>query len=319
PGAQLTYKLTYGYRHESPTIADSTLRLELPAGTSFVSATDGGVFANGAVTWDAGVLNPGDGGTREAGVRVDAAGAGGRHAFAEIYDDANSIEEANAEAQTVVNASRPITVDLDANADPVRPSEQLSMLAIVTNHDVVARALTLRLRVPDGLFSTSNANLMSGSCPPSFCDPGEILTWSLGSLAAGASTVGELPAFASDSAVAGQLINFYATLNDTVGGNASGFTSVRVRSNARFDLAVRESADPVQPGADLTYKLSYGYRQDAPVIANATMRMQLAPGTSFISATGGGVLMGNDVEWNLGTMNPGDGGFRELTVHVDAG
>jgi hypothetical protein len=319
PGAQLTYKLTYGYRHEAPTIADSILHLRLPAGTTFVSASDGGSFANGVVTWDAGVLDPGDGGTREAVVQVNSANASVLQAAAEMFDQADPIEQAGAETLTVVHTSPPITVDLDANPDPARPNQMLNLLAIVTNHDVVARALTLRVRYPDGLSSIAASEVAGVSCTPSFCDPQDIVTWNLGSIAAGASTIVELPPIVLAAAVDGQLINFYGTLNDTVGGNASGFASVRVKSNARYDLAVRESADPIEPGALLTYKLSYGYRQDAPVIANAALRMRLAPGTSFVSATGDGVLIGDSVEWDLGTFNPGDGGFRELTVHVDAG
>jgi hypothetical protein len=319
PGALLTYKLTYGYRNEAPTIAASIMRFRLPAGTSFVSASDGGSFANGAVTWDAGVLNPGDGGTREAVVQVNAATASVLQASAEIYDTADPIEQAGAEALTVVRTGPPITVDIDANPDPARPSELMNLLAIVTNHDAVARALTLRVRYPDGMTSISTGEVFGISCTPSFCDPQDIISWNLGSIAAGASTVVEFPAIVAAAAVDGQLLNFYATLNDTVGGNASGFASARVNSNARYDLAVRESAEPVEPGAALTYKLSYGYRLDAPAIANATLRMRLAPGTSFVSATGGGVLVGDNVDWNLGTLNPGDGGFRELTVQVDAG
>jgi hypothetical protein len=318
PGALLTYKLTYGHRNEAPTIADSILRFRLPAGTSLVSASDGGTFANGAVTWDAGVLNPGDSGTREAVVQVNAANVSVLQASAEIFDAADPIEQAGAEALTVVHTTPPITVDLDANPDPAHPSELLNLLAIVTNHDVVARAVTLRVRYPDGMTSILTSEVFGISCPPSFCDPQDIITWNLGSIAPGASTIVEFPAIVLATAVNGQLLNFYGTLNDTVGGNASAFASVRVKSNVRYDLAVRESAEPIEPGALLTYKLSYGYRQDAPVIANATLRMRLAPGTSFISATGDGVLVGDNVDWNLGTLNPGDGGFRELTVQVDA-
>jgi hypothetical protein len=320
--AQLTYKLTYGYRNEAPSLANATMRFRLPAGTSFLSASDGGSFSGGFVTWDLGVLTPGDGNVREVVVQVNAADAAVLQASAEIFDALVPIEQAGAEALTVVDATPKISVDIDANPDPARPNELLNLLAVVTNHDAVPRTLTLRLRYPDGLASILLSETFGASCSPSFCDPFDIVTYSLGSIAAGASTIVELPAIVSPStslAVDGQLINFYATLNDTVGGNASGFDTVRIRSDARYDLAVRESADPVQPGDLLTYKLSYGYRQEAPTLADSTLRFRLAPGTSFVSATGGGTLNGSDVSWNLGTLAPGDGGFREVTVQVNAG
>jgi hypothetical protein len=321
PGAELAYKLSFGYREEALVLATSTLRFRPPAGTSFVSASGGGSLANGAVTWNLGLIAPGDGGSREVIVQVDAADASVLQAAAEIFDANDPLEQAGAEALTVVDATPPIAVQIDANSDPVRPNELMNVQAIVTNRDAVARTLTLRLRYPDGLASVAVSNT-TASCAPSFCDPGEIVTWSLGSIAAGASTVVELPPFVSNVggvAQDGQLINFYAILTDTAGGSASAFDSARVRSNASYDLSINESADAVAPGAFLSYKVNYGYRQEALTLATSSLRFRLAPGTSFVSATGGGMLAGGYVEWNLGTLNPGDGGFRELTVQVDAG
>jgi hypothetical protein len=319
PGANLAYKLTYGYREEALTLATSTLRMRLPRGTSFVSASDGGTFANGFVTWDVGTLAPGDGGTREVVVQVNAADRAVLQASAEIFDAALPVEQAAAEKLTIVDATPPLAVTIDANADPARPNELLNVLAVVANRDTVARTVTLRLRYPDGLASVASANVSGASCPPSFCDPGEIVTWSLGSIAPGKTMTVEIAPFVASTTPDGQLINFIAIANDTAGGNASAADTVRVRTSPSYDLAIRESADPVAPGALLTYKLSFGYREEAPVIASTTLRFRLAPGTSFVSATEGGFLAGEDVvEWNLGSLAPGEGGIRELTVAVDA-
>jgi trimeric autotransporter adhesin len=322
PGAQLTYKLSFGYREEAPSLADSTMSFRLPPGTSFVSATDGGTLSGGAVNWSLGLLSPGDGGTREVIVQVNAADSSILQASAQAYDDADPIQQALAEALTVVHSSSPIAVQIDANPDPARPGEMMNVRAVVTNRDSIARTLTLRMRYPDGVNATYNGNLgwnTAASCPPSYCDPTEIVTWSFGSVPAGQSITVELPPIVATAAQDGQLISFFALLSDTVGGNASGVDSVRVLSRSRYDLALRQSADPIAPGAQLTYKLSYGYRQDAPTVATSSLRVRLAPGTSFVSATGGGTLSGSDVTWSLGTLNPGDGGFRELTVQVNAG
>ena len=63
-------------------------------------------------------------------------------------------------------------------------------------------------------------------------------------------------------------------------------------TDTHYDIALRDSADPVAPGADLTYKLTFGYREEALNLANATLTFPVPAGTSFVSATGGGSLIG---------------------------
>ncbi len=314
----IAYKIAFGYRAEAPTPAATTLRFRLPDNVGFLSASQGGVFENNTVTWDVGTLDPGHVGSRE--VLLQASGADGTvlRATAQIFATADTIEQAGAEALTVVHSSIPISVDIDANADPARPGEQLNVQAVVTNRDLVARTMTLRIRYPDGASVVLNSNLVGGSCPPNACDPGEILTFAIGSVPAGRSVNLELPARVAAGAVNGQLVGFVGLLSDTAGGNASSSDFVGVRSTARFDLAVRESIDPARPGDRLAYKLAFGHREESPTNTTATLIAKLAPGTSFVSASGNGVASGDTVTWSLGTMAPGDGGFRELTVDVQA-
>jgi uncharacterized repeat protein (TIGR01451 family) len=55
-GQPLTYTLTYGNDGQS-SAADVLITDTVPAGTTFVSATGGGAFASGVVTWNIGALN----------------------------------------------------------------------------------------------------------------------------------------------------------------------------------------------------------------------------------------------------------------------
>ena len=77
-------------------------------------------------------------------------------------------------------------------------------------------------------------------------------------------------------------------------------------------------ADAVTPGAELTYRMTFGYRADAPSVADSRLRFRLPAGVSFLAATAGGVLDGDFVAWDLGLLNPGDGGIRAVTVQVGA-
>ncbi len=58
PGAQLTYTISYG-NTGTANAANVIIKDTVPANTSFVSATDGGIFSNGVVTWNIGTLNAG--------------------------------------------------------------------------------------------------------------------------------------------------------------------------------------------------------------------------------------------------------------------
>jgi uncharacterized repeat protein (TIGR01451 family)/MYXO-CTERM domain-containing protein len=80
--AQVTYTLYY--ENSGPTSAGSALlRDTLPAGTSFVSATGGGVFANGTVSWNLGNLGNDEFGSVSVTVTLGSHGS---------YDNEASLE-----------------------------------------------------------------------------------------------------------------------------------------------------------------------------------------------------------------------------------
>lgn len=62
-GSNITYTLSFA--NDGPSAASATTLADpLPAGTTFVSASNGGSLANGIVTWNVGTLSDGESGTR---------------------------------------------------------------------------------------------------------------------------------------------------------------------------------------------------------------------------------------------------------------
>jgi len=244
PGADLTYKLTFAYRADAAVIADSALRFRLPEGTSFVSATQGGFLNGDTVQWNLGALNPGEGGIRGVTIQVDAPDAAVLQAQAEVYSTASPVEQAQAEALTPVDANPPLSLDAHVTTNPSLPNQPTSVTLTVRNLDAITRTVTLRMRYPDGLFSQSPGTFLpAGSCPPSFCDPGEMVTWTLGNIVSGGSSVVTLPLTASNLAVNGQLINFFAIATDTAGGITTGIDTARLGFCADNDTDCDGSAD----------------------------------------------------------------------------
>jgi hypothetical protein len=230
PGAQLTYKLTFGYRADAPVIADSTMRFRLPAGTSFLSASGGGFLVGDTVVWDLGSLSPGDGGIRAVNVEVDAPDGSVLQAQGEVFSTFAPVEQAQAEALTTVDADPKLSLDVDATTNPSQPNQPTTVTLTVTNLDAIARTVTLRVRFPDGVNTVSPAVFVpAGSCPPSFCDAGfEMVTWNLGSIPASGFVVVTMPMTVAAATVNGQLINFFGVATDTAGGIATGIDTVRL-------------------------------------------------------------------------------------------
>jgi uncharacterized repeat protein (TIGR01451 family) len=70
---EVTFTITYSNAGAMPAFS-AVLTDTLPSGVTFVSATDDGAFADGAVTWDLGNLGPGEGSTVQVMVTLDAPG-----------------------------------------------------------------------------------------------------------------------------------------------------------------------------------------------------------------------------------------------------
>ncbi len=71
--ADVTWSITYSNDGSGPALS-MVLTDALPAGTTFVSASNGGTFANGTVTWNLGDVGAGGGNTVTVSVRLGALG-----------------------------------------------------------------------------------------------------------------------------------------------------------------------------------------------------------------------------------------------------
>jgi uncharacterized repeat protein (TIGR01451 family) len=82
-----------------------------------------------------------------------------------------------------------------------------------------------------------------------------------------------------------------------------------------LDLSVDEDADPVKPGASLTYRLSFGNRSSTTV-TGSSLRFPLPAGVTFQSASDGGESLAGVVTWVLGDLVSGESGERRVTVSL---
>ncbi|MEM7585286.1 MAG: hypothetical protein AAF560_17985 [Acidobacteriota bacterium] len=317
PGDTLVYEVVYG-NDGTASAENVVLTFPLPPGTQFLSATEGGVFSGGQVSWDLGTLAAQDGGRQRVAVgvgtlptdtllEVDAAVLSGDIVFQPRESRATAVSRIDDEA---------LQLALEINPDPARPGSLVDAQVSVSNpRDSASGSLTLRLLWPEGIASTPFTT-GGGGCSGS-CSEGEYLQWTLGVLGAGASlTVGFNENLLSGTN-SGEIIPFEFELLEGARPARNRSHSLRVQADSPLNLAVDPLSDPVPPGATLVYELFYGNRGNASV-ENASLSLPLPAGTSFLSATGGGTLVSGTVIWNLGTIAAHGGGRQQVTVEVDA-
>ncbi len=326
PNQALTYRLNFGNRAAAALAPGTVLRFPVPAGVDFVSASDGGLLsAAGVVEWTPGTLNPGQTGSREVAVLVKGTVQNGAVLRAGAAIDDNTGRRTRAAVETRVQTGVPLHLTMELNPDPVQPGELVNGLLTVTNTGpITLLGVEVEVFIPDEVapFTTNRTSGPSASCSgdgnPAVCSARERLVWTVGALPAGTGvTLGTPLGLATDVSV-GRVVAFNARADEAGGFTAAARRSLRVESSRLLDLAVDEDADPVAPGGELSYRLSFGNQSTTTAAQGTLLRLALPAGAEFVSATDGGAFIAGGVEWMLGTLNKGDAGSREVVVQVDA-
>jgi uncharacterized repeat protein (TIGR01451 family) len=146
---------------------------------------------------------------------------------------------------------------------------------------------------------------------------GGVVTWSLGTLAAGASGTVQMVVrvkspLANNTTITNAAYGIDSNETALVGGAA---VTTTVTSSPLLSVSAVDSPDPVNAGANLTYTLSCsnsGNANATGVVITDTVPVN----TSFVSATGGGVLSGGVVTWTIGTLAAGASGSIQMVVRV---
>jgi uncharacterized repeat protein (TIGR01451 family) len=326
PGDTLTYTLSYGNRSAS-SVTGTTLSLPLPAGTTFVSASGGGTYAAGAVNWSLGTLQAGQAARQQVRVTVGA----GLASAALLSVDAAQIagnsavtgpELARATSITRVQADPALALAYAVNADPARPQEALRSTLTVSNRSAgTVFGTVLRARMPTAGVNGIYTSYFTGAatCPGSnFCEAYELVDWDIGTLAPGEAVTVSMPATVTTGFGSGRLIVNEAEVRaDGVPMMLARHTVAADADNA-LSLALDADRDSARPGERLTYTLTYGNRSAASV-TGTTLALPLPPGTTFVSASGGGTHSAGVVSWSLGTLQAGQSARQQVQVALDGG
>src|SRR5690242_17058529 len=245
-GGTVSYTLTFGNPGSAAVAAN--LSFPLPAGTTFVSASNGGTNSAGTVTWSLGTVAAGTAGQRTVVVQV---------------------------ATTVVAGSQ-----LAADAALRNPTTQ-----VVLAH-AVALTATVPANTTVAKSELSLAAFCDGVGAYTTCAAGQTLQFVGFNVAAGASVTVVYPALISTSVppANGTLLNSDVWVEDTTAGNGNEYqlnVAAIASSTALAGMHVTASALPAQAraGGTVSYTLTFGNPGSAAVAAN--LSFPLPAGTTF--------------------------------------
>jgi len=183
-GDLLEYRIVYG-NTGGATLTEGVLRARVPDGSTLETAAAGGQQQGQWVQWP--VLNLIDGAVRELSYRVRV-GAATRllSADAEIERYGSIEQSARARAVTAVQSALGVTLALEIDPEQVDPGDWVNQVLSVHNERAVAQTnVVATTRIPDQVYSRGYVETNDGATCDSGCDPAELVTWSLGTLAPG--------------------------------------------------------------------------------------------------------------------------------------
>lgn len=296
----------------------------LPSGFSYVSTTAGSLAptasptngATGTIGWNfspAVSLPPGGSGSFV--FRAQVAAVSGQY---------NNTATAATSFGTLASAPVPVAVDgvrLSLSKTPSTYQATADGATLLTytlryaNDSTVAVAgATLTDALPSGVTYVS----CSGAAACGFS--GGVVTWTLASLAGGASGTVQLNVTVNSGYSSSSIVNT-ATLAGTdpagapVSQTATATVAVPVAAAAApaFTLAKTASATQVAPGANVVWTLSYANTGNAGA-TGVTLTDPMPAGFSYVSCTGGCTLVGGVPTWNLGSVAASASGSVTVTA-----
>lgn len=314
-GGQIVYQLEY--RNTGNDTAWGVVLADfLPAGTTFASATGGGTPSGNVVIWNLGNLVPGAGATVTVTVNVASPLPRGTLLHNQASLGAPAFPAVTAETTTVVVSAPILSVTKTASPSPfVAPGGQI-LYTIQIRNDGNEDSLNTELLdlLPPG------TTYVVAVPPPAVQSP-TIVSWNVGTLAAGASATYSLTVQLAGAEPNGTLVLNSVSLygDDALTATSQALTQVFAAPALRhLKTTWPTTVTTATPGGQVTYALEYQNVGRAPA-TGATLVDLVPPFTSFVSATGGGVWNATNrtVTWDLGNLAAGSGGSVFVTLRVD--
>ncbi|HEY1536832.1 MAG TPA: hypothetical protein VGF76_22575, partial [Polyangiaceae bacterium] len=316
PGGLITYTASYG--NVGASAVPATMSVSIPTGATFVSATGGGALAGSAVQWDLGSVAAGFSDRRQFTVKVADAAVAGTFLVAQgqLLNTTNQQSLLRETTANLVAPTQLLSLSVVGTPDPVTPGGAIVYRLLASNNstNTATGTFSVYVNVPR---STQATYYHGGSCTKNPCRYGATLYWSFPSIPASGTwsvpfTIGVDNSVTYPPPADGSVLSMDAMA--FVFGGTMAHSTVTVDSVTHLSLAISGVPNRVAPSSALTYTIAYGNTGASAV--PATLSVPVPKGTTFVSASGGGVLSNGVVQWALGSLASGFSDRLQFTVNV---
>ena len=313
-GTQAAYSVVVSNNGSSDAL-NVVLTDTLPAGVTFVSSTPVPTSQAGqTLTYNLGTIAASGSTTITINVNVTATSGTLTNSTSATTD---SVEGGNGNADNSDSCSSTvkapdIAVVVDCPVDMIAGTQAAYTVTVSNNGSSTANNVVLTDTLPAGV------TFVSASTAPTSTS-GQTLTWNLGNIAAGGSTV--ITINVNVTATTGTLTNSASVTTDSVeGGNGATDNSDDCSSTAKApDIAVAKTC-PVDMIAGTQASYSVTVSNSGSSTANNVILTDMLPaGVTFVSATPAPTSQsGQTLDWNLGNIAAGGSSTVTITVSVGA-
>ncbi|WP_158966994.1 VCBS repeat-containing protein [Paraglaciecola sp. L3A3] len=318
-GEEIDFEISFGNVGNSGWVS-TELKASLPAGTSFVSASDGATLVGSEIVWDSVVTNVGTSSKRFFTVKASNSASQGTiyTSLATLSNNSNVLTSVT--DSVIVKNNTDLTLDVTVTGDTRTPGQYLYYRYVVANKGALTMA-DVQLNVmmaASSRFSESASLPTITNCSSIYCRVGEWGTLTIGQLDAGESQVLLIPIYDNNP------VDGAPWVSHAVVSESSGSYTVGTKPTVLYDdslglmMSITSDKQVVAAQENHRYEISYG-NVSGSAIQNLELEVALADGVSFVKASDGGSYADGVVSWTLDTLNSGVSGKRYVTVTAPSG
>lgn len=317
-GEAITYEVAYGNIGSQGMVAPQVKAI-VPAGTTFISASDGGTLSGNEVTWDIGILNVDQAGKRYFSVQTDVNDSIGSiyKATASLENSGNTLNQAS--DMSIIDDQNGLDLHVAINNDRVHTSEYIEHRYIISNSGNIAKTdVTLNIKADSHLRFSDGGSLPAATgcgltCGDSVEDWGGV---TIGTLAAGESRVIPIQFYRS-SAVDAEILTTQAFLSDSSNQFQQAITTAAIsQEQTQLDLLLAASKYAVSANEVFEYDLSFANVRNSSY-QNVQVELQLPENVTFVSASDGGSHNAGIIVWSVGTLSPEENAKVQVVVQAN--
>jgi uncharacterized repeat protein (TIGR01451 family) len=333
-GGRLRYDITISNTNVVGIVNNVSAMLRVPAGVAIHYATDAApnvscgnastCSAGHEASWDLGNLAPGESRTIQANATVAASVSPGTLLQTPLTVTATELgDTVRLVRSAAVVQSQPVFFTLTPSKDAVQPGESFSlMLDLGNSTDDSLSDAEVEVILPEGLEVESASH--DGD------QDGNVISWSIDSLAAETALMRSIQVAVTDDMILGRTLTVQAQLRHNGGLELDRELHANTSVTAALPLAVNYSLAEatVSPGGELRYTITVSNTNVVGIVNDVFAMLRVPAGVSFHYSTGANpnascgnastCSAGHEASWNVGDLAPGESATIEVNATVAA-